>query len=464
MGEVADLSPALLGLGLVAAAGVGALFLARPIACLAAFGIFVLVKDWLVRAVGPEADLPVRLLHEGFLLFSFTLVVGRDLLRGRFHKPTPLDLPLVAFVAVALLASLERGVPFRLWGAQLILLLKPFLLVYLLHRLDLGEEGATRFLRIFGWASALLGVLGLVEVVRPADFRSLIHNPLPPDFRFGLPSVQSLMADPGAFGWFMAYAGLFALSLAVAQGGGRRAALAAGFFVASFLSTRRKPLGGMAAGLLAGISAIRGGRKLQTAALVGFLALVGVVAARPALEELWSDTLRDYVYREVPYRVARNAMYETGARIAVDEFPLGTGLGRFGSWMSTVEYSPVYDAYGLSDIEGLSRNNPGFVTDAFWPMILGETGFLGLAAYLWLLVACLRFALRAVRSETSPPRMALALGAFAALVDALVESIASPIFTGAPACYFVFGPLGFLLNPPEGGGRAPALQDRPRRA
>ena len=63
---------------------------------------------------------------------------------------------------------------------------------------------------------------------------------------------------------------------------------------------------------------------------------------------------------------ARVALYVGSLKIARDDFPLGAGLGRYGSWMSRVDYSPLYKKYGLSRIPGLRERNPKAATDTFW--------------------------------------------------------------------------------------------------
>ena len=79
---------------------------------------------------------------------------------------------------------------------------------------------------------------------------------------------------------------------------------------------------------------------------------------------------------------ARIALYNTSVLIARDRFPFGVGLGRYGSGTSRDPYSPVYHEYGLDKIDGLSPQHSAFISDTFWPRILGETGVIGLAALL----------------------------------------------------------------------------------
>lgn len=75
---------------------------------------------------------------------------------------------------------------------------------------------------------------------------------------------------------------------------------------------------------------------------------------------------------------ARPALYITSLEIAKDYFPFGAGLASFASYYSGVSYSPLYVNYGIDRIFGLSQDNPAFISDTFFPMILGQFGFFGI--------------------------------------------------------------------------------------
>lgn len=84
---------------------------------------------------------------------------------------------------------------------------------------------------------------------------------------------------------------------------------------------------------------------------------------------------------------ARGMLTIKAFEIAKDYFPLGVGFGTYASYMSRVYYSQVYDKYDLSSVWGLS-NSPesvSFISDTFWPMILGQGGFIGLIVYICII-------------------------------------------------------------------------------
>ena len=82
---------------------------------------------------------------------------------------------------------------------------------------------------------------------------------------------------------------------------------------------------------------------------------------------------------------ARGHLYRTGIKIAVDYFPLGSGFGTFGSYISRLYYSPIYFQYGINNVWGLSPSMPLYIADTYWAMVLGENGFIGLALIIMIL-------------------------------------------------------------------------------
>lgn len=83
---------------------------------------------------------------------------------------------------------------------------------------------------------------------------------------------------------------------------------------------------------------------------------------------------------------ARNQLTIKSIEIAKDYFPVGSGFGTYASHMSGVNYSPMYYKYGLSGIYGLVKGHVEFISDTFWPMIIGQFGFIGFICYLITLV------------------------------------------------------------------------------
>lgn len=85
-----------------------------------------------------------------------------------------------------------------------------------------------------------------------------------------------------------------------------------------------------------------------------------------------------YFFSSIQSDSARYQLLVKAVQIARDHFPFGAGFGTYGSYFSTVYYSFLYHIYNLSGVHGLGYGSSYFVSDNFWPMILGETGWIGL--------------------------------------------------------------------------------------
>lgn len=62
-------------------------------------------------------------------------------------------------------------------------------------------------------------------------------------------------------------------------------------------------------------------------------------------------------------------------------FPLGSGFATFGSDQAARIYSPLYYAYGFSNLFGMSVTDRSFLSDTFWPMAIGQFGWIGFIIY-----------------------------------------------------------------------------------
>ena len=119
----------------------------------------------------------------------------------------------------------------------------------------------------------------------------------------------------------------------------------------------------------------------------------------------------------------RVALYVVGARILVDFFPLGSGLGTFASYISGEYYSKLYAMYGIDNVWGMSEDFYPFISDVFWPYIYGQFGIFGLLLYLKLVISIFFRQFRSGISEGS--RIAVT----AVWIYALIATTSEAYFT-----------------------------------
>jgi hypothetical protein len=129
------------------------------------------------------------------------------------------------------------------------------------------------------------------------------------------------------------------------------------------------------------------GRDFNVSGLLRRLLIVLVVGVPLVLLTPIGDLLRsqffNYFTADAYESQTRTALTVTSFFVANDYFPLGSGSGSFASPPSfQMGYSDIYYQYGLSSIWGASEDHPEFLTDVFWPKILGQTGWIGILVYL----------------------------------------------------------------------------------
>ena len=67
------------------------------------------------------------------------------------------------------------------------------------------------------------------------------------------------------------------------------------------------------------------------------------------------------------------------------EWIFGWGPGKWGGHVSSIFYSEYYFLYGLNELWGASPEHSTFLSDGFWPHVLGEIGIFGVMVIVFLL-------------------------------------------------------------------------------
>lgn len=434
-------------IGLISIIITGYLFLHRPHICLIFFGIFLLLQDLIVDNVSSGSIVfgkVVKNIDEVFILLCFLLLLLGVLTKAATIVKTHIELPLLGFIGAGVLSTVVSRVPLYIASVQFFLYIKGFLLFFILANLPISEIQLKKYVKSFLFISICIFCLGLVDLIVPVWFRSITRNAVNVSYRVGIPSVVSIFRHPDVFGWFMSFIGLYAFAFFIIFNKIRYLIFGLLFSFGTLISMRTKSLGGLVGGLFAGLWPCGITKKIKYGLLFLFIGVLVFIPLRSKFKGVYHIIERTYVKVEDHFQEARNALYITSFKIAEDCFPLGVGLGRYGSWMSRVYYSPVYDKYGLSKVHGLSRAVRSFINDTFWPMILGETGILGLFFYLWIIILLCHGVYKKIKLADSKYVKAFTLGTFMVLIESLIESLVHPVYTSPPKVYFIFGSLGIV--------------------
>ena len=159
-----------------------------------------------------------------------------------------------------------------------------------------------------------------------------------------------------------------------------------------------------------------------------------ILIAIAALGVIGWGQLEYYYFSSASSDQARTVLTQTSFELANSHFPIGTGFGTYGSAV-TVDgqyYSALYYRYGFNTVWGLSPQQSGFITDSFWPTVIGQFGYLGLvfmvAGIFFICMDGYRY------SSSCGPRV---LGAFLTIVAYLLLSSTSESAFFAPQCVYL---------------------------
>ncbi len=416
------------------------LFGARPRLTLCLFAVFILFQWIIVNQTGGKTapvGLAVTYLDEMVILLLAAAVAGNALAARRRVPVNFLLFGLAGVIVAGVLGTLVAKTPVVIALSSALIYFKGFFLLFVFAAFSYSEAFLKKAVKLFGALTFLILLLAAVDFIDPSGFRRLIGNVVEIDYRVGLPSLQSIFIHPGLFGWYCAFVGLYAFAFWLTR---RRWK----YFVYTFFcligvaaSMRLKPLGAVAAAGAAGLFFYSARAKVAVVTAALALALVFLIVFQTRIIGVVREQVEEYRNPLKP----RTVFYRTATDLAERHFPLGVGFGRFGGEIAARYYSPVYREYGFDRMHGLWPDGR-FLTDTFWPMVLGELGVFGFGFYLaacLYLVALLRKACRVVRA---PYAQAFVLGTAMVFIEGLVESLAEPVFVKPPAAYFIFAAVG----------------------
>ena len=435
---------------ILGALGVGYFFWKSPHTCLIFYFIFMLFQGLIVENVSRKSIVIGEMLQkvdEAFILLIFFMVIFNRVIVAKKLIRTNIELPFLCIVVTGLISSMIAEVPLSIMSPQLFLLIKGFMVFYILANLPITEPILKKYIKVFLIVSIIIFLLGIIDFMFPEEFRTTIGNKTYIDWRASFPSVESIFIHPGVFGWFMSFIALYAFAFLLIFNNWKYLLIGLVFSIGSFLSMRRKAIAALIISVLIGllVSPVIKKVKLKYILIFALVAILLIVPLWSSIETIFKNLIDTYIRPKDPMLVARNALYIVSGKIAIDYFPFGVGLGRYGSWMSRVYYSPVYYKYGLSNVYGLSSDKPDFINDTFWPMILGELGIFGLFFYIWIIIYFIFIALRQSKLSRLKYVSGFCLGTFMILIESLVESIGQPVYTAPPQCYFVFAAIGIVF-------------------
>ncbi len=451
---------------------VGALLIAitywwRPAEALFALAVFMVYSETTAWYLGAS----VKRIDEFTLLLMGPIAAWRALPHWRSVVWWPRDLAIGLALLMGVISSLANGVPIAIWVPAGLLIAKPIIFFYIVMLSRVTFKEATSGLWIVIGAVLVASTLGFIEMVDARGFQEFLGLNHYIRLRSENVVVKSLFVHPALFGYFTAFVSLLLLARYVVTRQLRWLLLSVFAAIGPFLSARRRAILALAAGALAGAVASRKmfeswrayWRTWIPAAISGVVLFLVFLSLLTGLYDAflgnylegvlcppWNPVRRRSRSRSARARTSGPGSRSTAARSRsrVDEFPLGGGLGRWGSWMSREHYSPLYVTYRASHIRGLQPppETATAATDTFWPQILGELGVIGLIGYAAFIAALGWMLWRENRREGEPDLRILRLAAGMVFAQALVESAASSMFHSPSRVYLLMLVIGIVAS------------------
>jgi len=411
-----------------AALALGVSFTFRRFGTLIAVWLFFMLQPLLVAVAGGGSaagrlidvvDIPILLII-GLLGFF---------LAARDHAIVVRWLLIAAGVVLAcgFASDLTAGASLSVGAIGAIFRLKLFLLLGAGLAVTWTPSLARKTLKVVVLAALVAAVAGILDFASGGAMRDLFPTPAKP-LRLGHVAAGGLFSNVAVLSTFMAIA--FTILLGMTWQGTAPRRIPQLFLVglAALSTLRLKAVATiLAAAAALAVTSRRARSRLVLVAVLGALTL-------SASTMITGSNLATGIFDEQVGRYTsgtpqpRERLQAVSIDIALDNFPLGVGFGRFGSPPSVERgsYSPIYSQYGLTKYYGFSPKDLPihFALDTSWPGLLGEVGALGFLAFAATILALTASLFRRAREGNARSNFA-SIG-FGVMIVIIVDSLGRP--------------------------------------
>lgn len=348
------------------------------------------------------------------------------------------------FLVAGLASALVHGVALGSAAQSGFLFVKGTVLAFAVAQLDWHASDVPRIARLGAATIVFILFVSAINLVIPGAWADMTApRMVGVQYRAGgVPSLNGPFGHPVSLGHVMALAAIAVVAYRNTIGRGPwSAVLLWGSFLAVVMSFRRKAIAGVLAGAVTVWLLIP--RRRGTLLLVLLAVPLLLVLSWDVLTAVTAFTYQEYVVNA--HLAPRIIMYQDSAGIALRDFPLGAGFSRYGSHLAEANYSPEYIDRGYLAIWGMGIDNEGgFLTDTFWPAILGEAGLLGLLGFV---IGISRMVLQGRNLSAGsrvPAHRFLGILLLAWGVEYFFESFAAPSFSAPPGFVLIFTLIGVV--------------------
>lgn len=275
----------------------------------------------------------------------------------------------------------------------------------------------------------------IVSIMALFILHDLFFEPITtiPEYRYGLPSFQLCFghATGLAIASFICFS-IMTVSQGIKYERNTEAFILLSLFVC-FMSLRSKAMASSVCALLLYIYFAKLNIKKLWPAGVGSVVVTVALGMNKFKNYFQFNGVRDLTSE-------RELLLIDSLELGKKLFPFGTGFGTFGSAVTMNTYSKYYGLLGYENIFGLSRENPWFISDTFWPIIIGQGGFISALLFVAVIVCFIVLILKKLDGN----RYFLTVG-LSIFVYQIISTLAEPAFFH-PTVWPLFVLLGMVFS------------------
>jgi hypothetical protein len=438
-------APALLGMLLLPLAA------RKPHLVVLTIAVYTPFEDFFLKWIPAQQAELLRLAPEAVLILLLGLLVLRNLGEGILWRRTPLDLPVLCFLAFSAASALVNDVPSIIWVLGIREFARYIILYYVVVNARLSERFVKTMIVILLAMALLEAIIAVMQSILGVSFTSLFvpsavslgGTEIRPGFTQILSRrtrVFGTLGRYGRLGFFLVVFLLLASGLYLSQRSRLKARSKWGllfFFAlacsALALSFSRTSWFALYAGIMVLLLFSGRIRLLLLAALLPVVATV-VLVSQVQLETWAIATTEEasltdrYVatfssgYLDALMEHGRVFILTEVAPVLLRDYPwLGLGPGTMGSIATGAGTSSAGYMSDYSHEDLLAINDPAIqrLHDVGWVAMLAQVGLLGVLAYLWIFAQLGLVAFYCLRKSSDQFYRGFALG-YLALIAAIV--------------------------------------------
>ncbi len=288
-------------------------------------------------------------------------------------------------------------------------------MAYIAIRLLSYSFDANRVLKKVSKYTKLIFYLLVIFIIIDFIFKIYPHQP-----RYGIYSIELFFKHPSRYAFSFAF--IFLVLLPEHYKNNKSLLYAVLFF--GLLSLRVKYFGFV----VLAIFFMFYGKRLFTIPKIYFLSTISSIGLI-IVWLFWNQLDMYFSFDSIEDAWSRAVILYYSFIIGNDFFPLGSGFGTYSSYFSGLYYSWVYDLYGINNVYGISKTYWSFIADQYWPMVLGQFGYLGLLSMAFVIYHYLTLFIKNIKANINNTKYYYFLSAILGLMLLLINSTADAIFT-----------------------------------